>query len=195
MYGIEIHTAAASLPLEVDGDTGLRARLRLNDQGEDDLLEQFIRSACDRFEADTNRPVIATVYRQYVNRWPTELVLGRGGVTSVASVIAYIAAGVESTVNASTWRAQLKAPPAAIIFPDSTPDASLWHPAGYVQYTAGWANAAAVPAEVVTAIALLAGFFYQNREAFTEADLKALPIGWQSIVGRYKLGLSGDWGQ
>lgn len=189
MYGIEVVTPAASLPLSA---ADLRERLRLNSSAEDSLLAKFIQTAVDRFEAATSRPVLSTVYRQHVNRWPSPLVLGRGGVTAVGSVVTYTAAGAESTITG--WRAVLKVVPACIVFPDGSPACSFT-PAGYVQFTAGWANAAAVPAEVVTAIALLAGHYYECREAFRGDDLAATPAGWDAITRHYKLGLTGDWGQ
>lgn len=68
MYGIEVITPAAALPVSVDT---LKRRLRLNSgSAEDQDLEDWLWLAVERFELDTLRPVLPTTYRQYVSRWP-----------------------------------------------------------------------------------------------------------------------------
>jgi hypothetical protein len=42
---------------------------------------------------------------------------------------------------------------------------------------------------------LLAGHWYQNREAYRDGELKELPEGWKRAVSRFKNGISGPWGQ
>jgi hypothetical protein len=42
---------------------------------------------------------------------------------------------------------------------------------------------------------LLAGHWYEHREAYTEKASTELPLGWCRVVNRYRSGLTGDWGQ
>lgn len=225
MYGLQVITPPATDPVAA---ADLRAWLRLNDASEDGLLAELLAGAVDLFENDTNRPVLATVYRQHLGRWPFgqavpggpfpagaavyeaavaglvrpwypgQIVLGRGGVTAVAGVYRYLADG--STEALAGWTADVSTPPArvslsAVPAPVLTAAGVPVSPVGYVEYTAGWADAASVPKVVVTALKLLAGHWYQNREAHTTDKLNELPDGWRRVVGRYKLGISGDWGQ
>lgn len=197
MYAVAVHTAPASRPLTA---AELRAHLRLNDAAEDAQLEEWIDAAADQFEADARRPVLATVYRQHVTRWPAELALGRAGVTAVGSVVRTLADGSPETVTG--WSADLHTPPARVrlgTVPDPVADAQgrTVSPAGYVEFTAGWADAAAVPKGVRAALKLLAAHYYENREAFRNQsfEMRELPLGWAAVVARYKLGLAGDWGQ
>ncbi|MEO8082698.1 MAG: head-tail connector protein [Ardenticatenales bacterium] len=196
MYGIDITTPASGSPVDLDL---LKTHLRINGDAEDDLLEEYLAAAVATFEADTRRPVLATVFRQYLTDWPAAIVLGRGGVTAVGGVYKFLANGSTSAVTG--YRTDLRTPPARVIFDIAIPDlvetagGYTVIPVGYVDFTAGWANAAAVPPTVAVALKLLAGHFYANREAFHGESLEELPLGWKSVCDRYRLGLSGDWGQ
>lgn len=176
----------------------LRTFLRLNDQGEDALLTELLAAAVERFEDDTARPVLVTTYRQYLSRWPLDIALGRGGVSAVGSVKSYAADG--TTTADVTFTADLKTAPARVRLGSSPPTVSgaagvTVSPVGFVEFTAGWANAAAVPKAVLVALKSLAGYWYEHREAFTERSLRPIEQGWNRVVSRYRLGLFGDWGQ
>src|SRR5262245_339843 len=174
----------------------LRTRLRLNEQGEDAELDEFLASAVEQFELDALRPVLATGYRQDLSRWPAGVVIcGRGGVPSITAVRRYPADGTTESLDPAAWHADISTPPARVYL-DSIPPTEH-SPVGCVEFTAGWPDPAAVPAVVRTALMLLAGHWYENREAYRDSpfDMHALPAGWWSVVNKFKLGLSGDWGQ
>lgn len=130
--------------------------------------------------------------------FPGQVVLGRGGVTAVAGVYRKLADG--SAEALAGWTADLATPPArvslaAVPAPVLTAAGVPVSPVGYVEYTAGWPSLSAVPRFVKTAVKLLAGHWYQNREAHSEKKLSELPDGWCRVVNRYRTGISGDWGQ
>lgn len=197
MFGIEIVTPAAE-PIPA---AALRARLRLNDPGEDAELADLLASAVEQFEADAGRPVLATVYRQNLSCWPCgPIVLGRGGVTAVNAVGWYDADGERQDLDAGQWRAELLTPPARVTLAEVpglvTTDAGIdVATVGYVEFVAGWPTPDAVPRRVRTALMLLAGHWYEHREAYHEGTLNELPKGWRDVVNHYRLGLSGDLGQ
>lgn len=179
----------------------LRDHLRLNDTAEDGLLSEFLASAVELFEHDTGRPVLTGEYKQYLSAWPCgPIVLGRGGVTAVNSVSAYDAAGVEQPLATDQWRAELLTPPARVYLA-STPATVTTaagipvSPVGVVFFRAGWPTVNAVPRQVRVALKLLAGHWYANREAYTERKLDAVAAGWARVVSRFKLGITGPWGQ
>jgi uncharacterized phiE125 gp8 family phage protein len=203
MYGVEVLAAPTGVPVEA---VELREHLRLNDAAEDGLLTEFLASAVELFEHDTDRPVLATTYRQDLSKWPcgpnSPIVLGRGGVTAVAAVRVYQADGSTVDLAADQWRANLTTPPVSVSLA-STP-ATLTTaggiavvPVGAVVFTAGWSTPAAVPRQLRVALKLLAGHWYQNREAYQASAFEArtVPEGWARAVSRFKLGISGDWGQ
>lgn len=173
----------------------LRAYLRLNDASEDELLGELTVAAAERFEDDTLRPVLARNYRQFFEAWNLKTILGRAGVTAVTGVKQLLADGSTANVN---YVADLQTAPnhiridayPAVIFSASGIPIS---PVGYFEFTAGWANAAAVPRSVLVALKSLAGHWYENREAFTERALGALEQGWDRLISQHKLGIRGGW--
>lgn len=198
MYAIDVVTAPTALPVTV---AELRDWLRLNGTAEDDQLELLLWAAVERFEADTRRPVLETEYRQWCSRWPCsgKVVLGRGGITEVTSVGKLLANDTLAAVTG--WRADVRTPPARVILPPglvaaTADDGRPVEPAGCVLFTAGWANAAAVPKAVKVAVRLLAAHWYEHREAFRDGGaLTETPAGWEAVTNPYRLMLSGDWGQ
>lgn len=196
MFNVERITTPAA-PLTA---AEVRAHLRLNDTSEDALLDEFIDAAVARFEDETKRPVLTATFRQYLARWPQAIVLGRGGVTAVSSISRVISdsviellSGYVVDLNTTPARVTLKAVPNLVV----TADGVTRTPCGYVEFTAGWANAAAVPRDVRTALKLLAGHFYANREAYRDSafEMRELPAGFASVCDKYRLGLTGPWGQ
>lgn len=199
----------------------LLSYLRMPDMGESSQLTEFIAAAVERFEDETRRPVLATTYRQYFKRWPRPmnvgtgypgamtfadgysgpisfaegyplaLILGRGGVTSVAGVYRYL---VDGSTAAIAYTADLKTVPVRCIL-TALPQILPVSPVGYIEFTAGWANAGAVPKTVKVAIKSLAAHWYRNPEAFSEKALVGIEQGWKRVVDQHRLGLMGDWGQ
>jgi uncharacterized phiE125 gp8 family phage protein len=197
LYAVEVLTPAAA-PIAA---AELRARLRLNSAGEDSTLVELLAGAVELFEEDTRRPVLATTYRQHLARWPADgvIVLGRGGVTAVTAV-KRVTDAVGTVEDVAGYLVDLATPPARVVLaevPDQVETAAgvVVAPVGYVEFTAGWANAAAVPQLVRTALMLMAAHHYEHREAFEAGELDQLPAGWERVTRRYRLGLSGDWGQ
>lgn len=194
MFNVESTTTPAAPLTAAD----LRTYLRLNDQGEDALLTELLAAAAERFEDDTRRPVLSTTYRQYLDEWALEIPLGRGGVTSVAAVKKY-SADATTTSNVAGYLADLKTSPQRVLLPElpdlvETMAGVTVRPCGYVEFVAGWANAAAVPKAVLVALKSLAGHWYENREAYAEGVLDEVAQGWERVVARYRLGLAGWWG-
>lgn len=193
MTAIETITAPALLPVTA---AELNAYLRANQDAtsEQTLLEELIASATNLFESECNRPVLATRYRQTLGNWPNPVMLGRGNVTTIHDVRRYLdnAGTTEAVIQ---WTPSLNLHPQRLILgkvPVEVPDIGA---VGYVEYTAGWANVAAVPKEVLLAIKLLAAHWYQNRAAFTEKNLSELPLGWKNATAKFRLRMQGTWGQ
>lgn len=57
-----------------------------------------------------------------------------------------------------------------------------------IDFTAGYADAASVPATIKQAIRLLVGEWANEREASTPVELREIPIGVDSLIEPYKLG-------
>jgi len=188
MYQLVEITPPATEPVTVDE---LKSHLRLNDDSEDDLLSAFITTARIMFEEATGRAVVSTEYRQHVPILAAPVYLMKYPVISVDSVKYYDQDGTLQTANSSTYHADTISIPATIRFDSYPTTSSTISPVAYVEFTAGWAT---VPEPVKLAIKLLAGHYYQNREAYTETDLDELPKGFRAVCDLYETGLIGNWG-
>ena len=153
-------------------------------------LEGFISAARELFEQHTGRAVLPTAFRQYLPALCRPVELLRGPVTAVELVEYVDADGVDQELEG--WELDAATIPAVVYLPDGdypAVSATRRRPA-WVDFTAGWADAAAVPKAVATAIKLMAGHWYRFREAYTEVPLKDLPSGFQAIVALWDTGLT-----
>jgi len=186
MYTLEVITPPATEPVSV---ADLKAHLRLNDDSEDALLSGFVTTARILFEEATGRAVVSTQFRQHVPTLAAPVYLMKYPVLTVDAVKYHD--GDDNLQTASTHRTDTISVPAQVWFDDYPTTSATKKPVAYVEFTAGWAT---VPEPVKIAIKLLAGHYYQNREAFIEASLDELPHGFRAVCNLYKTGLVGPWG-
>lgn len=187
---IEVVTPAASMPVTL---AELKSHLQLNRDDDDTDLTLFLLSAIETFEFETLRPAIATSYRQYTTfpDWSYQpIVLGRGKATAIASIQYTAADG--STVTLAGCRNDLVGPIGKIFSPTAgwpAIDPAAVRPVR-VEFTAGWANAAAVPADVKVAIRMLAAHWYANRDAYGDVGtVNETPQGFQRVCNKYRLSM------
>lgn len=158
----------------------------------EDQLEQFITAARQQFEFSTDgRIVLATTFRQHLTEWPKIIRLQRGKVTSVTEVTYHDQDDQEQELD--DYLTDLTGVPALVYVPNQDyPQVSTdkLRPIS-VEFVAGWPNAEAVPADVKLAILLLAGHWYERREAYAEVNLSEVPMGFQRVANKYRTGLIG----
>ena len=206
MQKVEV-TTPATFPLVTAAD--MRAYLRLNDSGEDTLLSQFVDAARDLFEVHTGLVLAASTLRLRLDHWPTAgyrdsasvypgdfatascIYIPRGPVNSITSVQYLDTDGSWQTLTGTS--SYIVTQPARVILPTALPGTHpSQRPAVRVTFTAGFANAAAVPSAILVAIKLLAAHFYENRTAYGD-DMTELPQGWFALTKRFSLECSGNW--
>lgn len=218
MFYDPVITPPASEPITV---SYLKSFVRTNISDEDALIPDFISTARQQFEHLTQRPVLATTFRQYVDRfahhrpsnpfyhhhhhynydfemtwpygyaWPT-IYLMHGPTTSVNNVY-YRDATTNNYVASTTHNVDLVSDPPRIWWTTYPPVSITETPVAYVEYTAGWATADVVPADIRVGIALLAAHFLGNRTAYITDNLRELPMGWANLCAKYSTGMEGSW--
>ena len=169
----------------------MHAQLRLNDSSEDALIQTYISAAREMFEKMTLRTVLPTTYRQHVPYLTGAVTLMMAPVIAI-NLVSYW--DVNDTLQVATVRSDTISLPGSIwmdIYPVTSTNKS---PKAYVEYSAGWPNLAAVPAQVRTAIMLLAAHYYEHRQSSTTDVLNDVPQGFKSICDQYRTGLVGNWG-
>ena len=190
---VQVKTRGA-LPLDA---AAMRARLRIDSTAEDDLLEDFLAAAASEIDGPDGVGValMAQTWTLTLDAWPLEIVLPGWPVTGV-SVVRYLDAdGAEQTLDhAATLRLATSAGVARLL---RKPGASLPQTLAQaavveVDYTLGRATAAEVDPGLVTALALLAGHYYENREGVVVGVAAAeVPLGVRHILDRFRRGRVG----
>lgn len=158
----------------------LKQQLRVGDELDDLLNDQYLPSAIEKVERLTRRNIVSRETKLVLDDFPRTLDqvirLPRGKVTAIQS-IAYSIDGSVTTLTGPTsdptpgsgWQEDLSATPAVVMPPrgDTWPssiDDDVPQPI-VITYTAGYTNAAAMPKELARAVAAA---------AFIELDGKGL---------------------
>ncbi len=190
--GLVLVTAPAAEPVTL---AEAKAHLRVTTTGEDTLITALIVAARRQVENLTRRALISQVWdykRRAFPGWVLELPLPP--LISVGS-INYLesAAGANTLLAASEYRVQgvNQHNPGRI-----TPEFSKVWPSTYdvdeavtIRFTAGWADAAAVPEELKVAMKLMLTAWFEHRAEYSPEQITAssmpTPSAMQSILRPY----------
>lgn len=194
-------TTAPTVPVVATAD--MKLHLRLNDDAEDALLAEYVQGAADLFTRQSGYALTTTTFRLNLDKFPDNSCQQKSGrniiyvpvkpVASLTSVQYLDTDGVWQTLAGTT--ADLTNCPARIILPATLPvlHASTL-PAVRVNFVAGVALAASVPALARIAVKLAAAEWYAMRESFVEVERKPLPQGWDMIVKQFWTGIQNPEG-
>ena len=193
MEAIEIITGPASTSVSTDD---LKAHLRLNDDSEDSLLGDWLTAADDLFTRWTGYVLVSQTLRLRLDGWPSDgtVYVPRHPVTGIASVQYLDRDGTWQTVDPSNYSIDLGSVPARVRFGSGYTFPSL-HPTAVptvrVQFVAG----GTAPKLAAQAVKLLAAHWYAQREAFGEANLNEVPMGFKAVCHQYTTGVLGCWNE
>jgi len=181
----------------------------INTTGLDGALQIWIDAATQQLESETGLAVLSSSFRQYqhqhrhhhgryevsYNPWHHYrhikgwITLTTPNVTAINN-LSYM--DTTDALQTLTWADAQAAGWSAFlsdwaevyredgVYPDRD---SHFAERGYVEYTAGWATAADVPARVKNAIMFLATHWYRNKTAVVTGTIATeLPLGWQVLV-------------
>jgi len=194
-----VTTADAKLWMRVDDsdDDALIARLlknarrRVEEWARVACLPQTLRYAIDGPPVDS---LSGEAYRWWTQdgpdrRWGRIVELPRYPLIGVTSIIGYNDDGTSETLAASAYWVDTNARPGKVGLKSS----SVWPIMlrsidGLVfTYTAGWADAAAVPDEIKDAILITTAYLYENREGGSNRDGRVLlPQDAQDALSAYR---------
>ena len=165
----------------------LKDHLRMNTDDEDTLLGYYLTTAREMFQHKTGMQVCHAHFKMYLDQWSSIIYLPLYPVMTIVSVLYGSTAFTDYISN-------LKRTPARIT-PNSFPqlDQTI-SPKITIHFHAGYSNASDIPQSVKTAIMLLAGHYYNQREAYGEVDLKEVPLGFARICDKYRMGMLNTMG-
>jgi uncharacterized phiE125 gp8 family phage protein len=164
-------TSPSSYPVTL---ARVKEHLRVTWSSEDDLITAYLAAAVNQAQAESNLQFIDATYKLYLDNFPVNLLseipaedrfairIPVGPVTAITSVEYIDANGDTQTVSASNYYVGLNT--GRIVPAVAWPIVYIPRPESViVTLQAGWANAAAVPSEIVSAILLMVADKYANR--------------------------------
>jgi uncharacterized phiE125 gp8 family phage protein len=162
-----------------------KQHLRVDDTGDatddavDAEIEAFISAAREMAEARMGRSIISTEWTLTLDSFPCEIELPNPRAIAVLDLLYTDVDGVEQTMDPATYvldnAGELRnwiETAADYDWPDTSTDTIN---NVRVVYTAGWANAAAVPAPIKAWIKLAVGTWFKQREVVITGTVNTLP--------------------
>ncbi|HEY4343039.1 MAG TPA: head-tail connector protein [Parvibaculum sp.] len=162
----------------------VRAHLRLDGTGEDALLTAFITAARAVLEGETRRAFVTQSWRLLLDEWPGAAV--RLPLAPSAAVTAVMIDGV-GALDPAFYQTALAGDEPRIVAAGTWP-APLRRVAGIaIDFTAGYGDAAAVPAPLKQAVLMLVAHWFEHREPVSFGDAPAeMPLAVSALVAPYR---------
>lgn len=160
---------------------------------DDAMISVIIQAARERIEQETGRALITQTLEQYRDNLIDEICLNGSPVQAVSN-IAYL----DSDNAAQTLATSLYDVDSKSIIGRVTRSYNATYPSVYsapnavtITYTAGYGSTAAdVPAPLRSAILLLIGLLYENRESVIIGTISStLPMGITFLIAPYRVNL------
>lgn len=165
---LKLITAPSTLPVSL---AEAKLHLRIDAADEDALVTALISAATQGAEQETGRAIMPQTWAVTLDAFPEAIELMRTPVQSVTSVKYFDEAGVQQTLPGSLYSLDNSEDAGfAYVVPaydTDWPDTRDQVNAVEVIYTAGYADAAAVPEIIKAWIKLRVGALFENREAWT----------------------------
>lgn len=165
-YSLAVETPPAEEPVGLDE---LKRALRIDGDDEDAYLDGLLVAAREVVEAETGRATVLTEYRLTADGFGRELRLPRTPVVEVTGVSYYDYAGTLRTLDGSGYALlagdHMRAGRLVAAYQTAWPQVRGFRDDVVVTFTAGYADAASVPAALKRQITMLAGFWYERPES------------------------------
>lgn len=148
-----------------------KAHLRVDTTDEDSMITRLITVARHEAEHLTGRALCLSTWRLHLDAFPSGAIqLLNPPLVSVVHIKYYDTAGVQQTVTSTDYMLDTTSAPGWVApVPTKTwPSTQERMNAVEVQYTAGWANAGAVPVELAQWVLLRIGTLFAHREQVTD---------------------------
>jgi uncharacterized phiE125 gp8 family phage protein len=187
----KVTTEPASEPITL---SDAKAHLHVDHDEENQLISLLLQSARETIEQRTNRSLITqtrTLKLDYFPQWITpdgwgQITLPNGPVSSVTSITYVDEAEDSQPLSASDYWVDTSSGIARIIVKTSWPATFTMPNAVTVVYVAGYGAASSVPAALKSALLLVLGHLYENREQVGDIRYE-LPFGVDSLISPYVL--------
>lgn len=180
----------ASLPVALEE---LKTQLRLegDDGSQDHLLTNCLGSAVALFERETQTALVSRSLRLCLDAFPADgapVHLAVPPTLAVTAVKHLDPDRVEQTLDPADYTADVNHHPGRVAPLDGAwPAAASMLGAVSIDFDAGFASAAAVPADAKNAVRMLAAHYYENAEATTTLQLRDVPLAVRTVLDLYRM--------
>lgn len=184
-YRLKIATAPVSEPVDL---VEMKQHLRVDISDDDALimsLSQAAREWCEHFRRQS---FVTQTWNLYADSFPVQFMLPLGPVQSVTGIYYTPDGGSETEVDASNYVTDLVGEPARVVLATAgtwPSDALIPVNGVRVQFVTGYGEGTAVPEAVRSAIKLLTGHLYENREDVVIAQgvtIAQVPMGVKALL-------------
>lgn len=186
------NTSPASEPVTL---AEAKAHLRVTHASEDTLISSLIIAARNYVEGLCNRPLITRTYLLKLDRFPgrNEIVLPSGKVSAVSVIRYFDTSNSNITLASTNYVVEGARLPGSVVLAygiSSWPNTRFQPGLASVDitYTAGYANAAAVPQALKQAVLMAVAYWYDvARETGAEVSLAEVPHGVEALARLYSV--------
>ena len=163
--------------------------LRITHALEDSLITLAITTARMMAESYTQRALCQKTLEHHRNHFGYVMELPFPVVSAITSIKYDDIYGVEQTLASTEYDAYLINEPAIIVhaYGKSFPGTRDKLNAVRIRYVAGYADPGAVPSPIKSAMLLLIGHLYENREELTTVKMEEMPLGSKARLSPYRL--------
>lgn len=166
-----------------------KSHLRVEHDAEDTLIESYIAAATEHAEVYQLRSLMERTWRLTLPRFPRGarcIRLPRPPLQSVTSIVYTDPDGNEQTMDAGHYRVMTDG--RVLLATDGWPRVASEQDAVRITYVAGYGEGGDAPEATRAAILLLAGHFYENREAVTvgTGPTFRLPLSTEYLLYPYR---------
>lgn len=163
--------------------------LRITHTHEDNLIMLAIITSRMMAESYTQRAICQKTLEYHCNFFGYVIELPFPVVSSVSWVKYDDIYGVEQTLATTEYEVYLVMEPAAIVqaYGKNFPGTRDKINAVRIRYVAGYANPEAIPSPIKSAMLLLIGHLYENREELTAVKMEEMPTGSKALLNPYRL--------
>ena len=144
--------------------------LRVDHSSDDTLILELVKAAEETLKESLDLYISASTYIAYFDGFPSDyapIELWSYPISSITSVKYIDGDGNEQTVSSANYKTDLVGKPARIVPYDSFswPDTFSRYPNSmYVEFVTGWTAPQTCPDDIIQALYLIVGDWYDNRE-------------------------------
>ena len=187
--GTRVTVPPVGHPLSL-ADAKLHLRIESDDTWQDDQIDLLCGAVHRKLETDLGFPVLRQTRRTALDGFPAggdrAIWIGGGDDPAISSFTWLDSTATPQPLTAGTHYVldAISSPARVVPIPGTSWPSPLRRPGAVViDWTAGWAMAAAVPEDLMHAQKLLLGHWFENREAVLAGTIASeVPLGYQALV-------------